>query len=105
MFVIASLHRTRAGAQVIVAASSLEDFVKWSGYMNSRVKLLTARMHNVQGQLLARPWPKEFKVPMCAPPFCASFSCSRALLAQVKSSRCPPFCDSCTCRALSLIHI
>jgi poly(A) polymerase len=54
--------------QVIVAASSTEDFVKWSGYMNSRVKHFTARMHNMHGQLLARPWPKEFKVPMCARP-------------------------------------
>ena len=52
--------------QVVVAASSEEDFAKWSGYMNSRVKHLTARLHNIQGQLLARPWPKEFKVPMCA---------------------------------------
>jgi poly(A) polymerase Pap1 len=53
--------------QVIVAASSTEDFVKWSGYMNSRVKHLTARMHNMAGLMLARPWPKEFKIPMCGP--------------------------------------
>jgi poly(A) polymerase Pap1 len=51
--------------QVLVAASGVEDFIKWSGYMNSRVKHLTARLHNLQGQLVARPWPKDIKVPMC----------------------------------------
>jgi hypothetical protein len=51
--------------QVMVAASSVEDFIKWSGYMNSRVKHLNSRLHNLQGQLIARPWPKEIKVPMC----------------------------------------
>ena len=53
--------------QVIVAASSTEDFESWAGFMNTRVKHLTARLHNMSGQLLARPWPKDFKIPMCAP--------------------------------------
>lgn len=39
--------------------------MKWSGYMNSRVKHLTSRMHGMHGQMNARPWPKEFKIPMC----------------------------------------
>lgn len=52
--------------QVIAAASSNEDFAKWSGYLNARVKHFVSRLHNTQGMLRARPWPKEFPVPMCA---------------------------------------
>ena len=52
--------------QVEVAAGSEEDFEKWSGWVGTRIKQLTANMHSMHGQLLARPWPKEFKVPMCA---------------------------------------
>lgn len=51
--------------QVIAAASSSEDFGKWSGYLNARVKHFVSRLHNTQGSLQARPWPKEFPIPMC----------------------------------------
>ena len=51
--------------QVIAAASSNEDFAKWSGYLNARVKHFVSRLHNTQGMLRARPWPKEFPLPMC----------------------------------------
>jgi poly(A) polymerase Pap1 len=51
--------------QVIGAASSNEDFTKWSGYLNARVKHFVSRLHNAQGMLRARPWPKEFPIPMC----------------------------------------
>lgn len=52
--------------QVIAAASSNEDFGKWSGYLNARVKHFVSKLHNTQGSLQARPWPKEFPIPMCA---------------------------------------
>ena len=54
--------------QVIAAASSNEDFNKWAGYMNARIKHFVSRLHNTQGMLRARPWPKEFPLPMCASP-------------------------------------
>lgn len=50
--------------QVIAAASSNEDFAKWSGFINAKVKHFVSRLHNTQGMLRARPWPKEFPVPM-----------------------------------------
>jgi hypothetical protein len=53
--------------QVIAAASSNEDFTKWSGYLNARVKHFVSRLHNTQGMLRARPWPKDFAIPMYVP--------------------------------------
>ena len=53
--------------QVVAAASSNEDFGKWAGYLNARVKHFVSKLHNTQGSLQARPWPKEFAIPMCVP--------------------------------------
>jgi poly(A) polymerase Pap1 len=65
--------------QVVAAASSNEDFAKWSGYLNARVKHFVSRLHNAQGMLRARPWPKEFPVPMCtSSPECPVFVMFRA---------------------------